>query len=73
MRVLLLLILLLPDALSAQLRTGPRIGLSLATVSAGGVFNWSGLPKPGPMAGWSFESLDRTGLVPGRADVHRQG
>lgn len=55
MRTLLLISLLLPGALSAQLRTGPRIGLSLATVSAGGVFNWSGLPKPGPLVGWSFE------------------
>lgn len=31
------------------------MGVSLATISAGGVFNWNGLPKPGPIVGWSFE------------------
>lgn len=55
MRALILLALFLPFAGAAQVRTGPRVGVSLATISAGGVFNWSGLPKPGPLFGWSFE------------------
>jgi hypothetical protein len=55
MRWIFLLSFLLPFSAAAQLKTGPRIGLSLATISAGGLFNWNGLPKPGPILGWSFE------------------
>jgi hypothetical protein len=55
MRTLFLFFFAISLTASAQLRTGPRIGLSLATISAGGVFNWNGLPKPGPIVGWSFE------------------
>ena len=55
MRTALLLSILFPFTLTAQVRTGPRAGLSLATVSAGGLFNWTGLPKVGPILGWSLE------------------
>ena len=55
MRTLILFFFAISLHASAQLMTGPRIGLSLATISAGGVFNWNGLPKPGPIVGWSFE------------------
>jgi hypothetical protein len=55
MRVLMLCLSLVALQASAQLRTGPRVGASLATISAGGLFSWNGLPKPGPIVGWSFE------------------
>lgn len=55
MRALILLAFFLPFAGAAQVRTGPRVGVSLSTISAGGLFNWSGLPMPGPIFGWSFE------------------
>ncbi len=55
MRTLITLFLALSLSASAQVKHGPRVGLSLATISAGGVFNWSGLPKPGPILGWSIE------------------
>ncbi|MFT3885839.1 MAG: porin family protein [Flavobacteriales bacterium] len=47
-----------PVLLSAQadLRMGPRLGLSLSTQTAGGqLFSNGGLPKLGPIIGWSFD------------------
>jgi hypothetical protein len=55
MRLLIILLLSCSLTASAQLKTGPRAGLSLATISTGGLFNWNGLPKLGPILGWSFE------------------
>lgn len=56
MRSYLLSLLLVPCALSAQsVRTGPRLGVGLATISAGQFLEWNGLPKIGPIFGWSFE------------------
>jgi len=40
---------------SAQLRHGPRLGVSVASQTAGALFRWSGLPKVGPIIGWSFD------------------
>ncbi|MBP8877132.1 MAG: hypothetical protein KBG86_03715, partial [Flavobacteriales bacterium] len=49
----LLFLPLLSHAQSA--RSGPRAGVGLATISAGQFLEWNGLPKVGPIAGWSFE------------------
>jgi hypothetical protein len=47
---------LLPVMLSAQdPRNGPKVGITMATISYGGFLSWQGLPKFGPMGGWSFE------------------
>lgn len=58
MRHLLLLpCTLLSLALCAQSsRNGPKVGLSMATQTAGQFLAWSGLPKFGPLVGWSFEA-----------------
>lgn len=40
----------------AQLTHGPRFGLAMATQTAGSLFSWNGLPKLGPIAGWTFEA-----------------
>lgn len=37
-------------------RNGPKLGFGIATQTAGQFLAWSGLPKPGPIAGWSFEA-----------------
>lgn len=50
----LLFSLLLPAALHAQVRMGPRVGLALATQTAGQLLQWQGLPKLGPIVGWNF-------------------
>ena len=50
-----LLLGLLPIALAAQMRHGPRIGLAVATQTAGQFLQWQGLPKLGPIVGWSFD------------------
>ena len=55
MRSVLLLLLLAPQLVNAQARSGPRVGLSLSTISAGQLLRFNGLPKPGPILGWSFE------------------
>ena len=56
MRSLLLSLLIVPSLLNAQTaRTGPRLGVGLATISAGQFLEWNGLPKVGPLFGWSFE------------------
>lgn len=39
----------------AQLRHGPRLGLAMATRTAGQFLQWTGLPKFGPLVGWSFD------------------
>ncbi|MBS1570577.1 MAG: PorT family protein [Bacteroidetes bacterium] len=53
----LCLVLLVPLALSAQeSRNGPKVGLGIGTQTAGQFLAWSGLPKLGPIAGWSFEA-----------------
>ncbi|MBX2972183.1 MAG: PorT family protein [Flavobacteriales bacterium] len=36
-------------------RAGPRLGVGMATITAGGFLSWNGLPKVGPLGGWSFE------------------
>ena len=46
---------LLSMAANAQLRHGPRLGLAMGTITGGQFLQWSGLPKFGPIAGWSFE------------------
>lgn len=53
--VLLWFGLLLAWETNAQLRHGPRLGLALATQTAGQFLQWSGLPKIGPIVGWSFD------------------
>lgn len=57
MRRLLLPFLLAPLLLNAQseARNGPRLGVGLATITAGGLLNWNGLPKVGPLFGWAWE------------------
>lgn len=56
MRRLLPILFLLPLLSTAQTtRTGPRVGVGLATISAGQLLQWNGLPKVGPIIGWSFE------------------
>ena len=55
---ILLIALLLPTLLSAQdpkFRNGPKLGLTMSSQSSGGFLAWSGLPKFGPLIGWSFE------------------
>ncbi len=47
--------LFLPLLLSAQVRQGPRIGLAIATQTAGQFLQWQGLPKFGPILGYSWE------------------
>lgn len=50
-------IVLLPMAASAQeSRNGPKFGVGIGTQTAGQFLAWSGLPKVGPIAGWSFEA-----------------
>ena len=51
----LLITLLAPLILSAQVRQGPRFGLAVATQTAGQFLQWQGLPKLGPILGWSWE------------------
>jgi len=53
-RSLLLLLFFVPFlVLAQQARSGPRVGLSMATISAGQL-QWNGLPKFGPILGWSW-------------------
>lgn len=47
--------LALPSLLNAQVRQGPRFGLAVATQTAGQFLQWQGLPKLGPIVGWSWE------------------
>lgn len=47
--------LLLPLVIQAQVRQGPRIGLAVATQTAGQFLQWQGLPKFGPIIGWSWQ------------------
>ena len=54
-RSLLLLLGFIPFLVGAQqARSGPRVGLSMATISAGQL-QWNGLPKFGPILGWSWD------------------
>lgn len=56
-RLLFLPLLIASFALHAQeSRNGPKLGLAMATQTAGQFLSWSGLPKFGPLAGWSFEA-----------------
>lgn len=56
MRRIVLLLLLLPLLSNAQTtRNGPRVGVGLATISAGQILEWNGLPKVGPLGGWAWE------------------
>lgn len=56
MRHLLLSFALLPIIASAQAtRSGPRLGVGLATISSGQILEWNGLPKAGPLGGWAWE------------------
>ncbi|HEY0976525.1 MAG TPA: outer membrane beta-barrel protein [Flavobacteriales bacterium] len=60
MRIPLLLLLtglsLLTHAQN-EFRHGPRLGLSMATRTAGNaLLSWTGLPKFGPIYGWSFDA-----------------
>lgn len=45
----------LATAGTAQLRHGPRLGLAMATQTAGQFLQWNGLPKLGPIVGWCFD------------------
>lgn len=48
---------LLPLLAGAQTsRNGPKLGFDIGTQTAGQFLAWSGLPKPGLIAGWSFEA-----------------
>lgn len=51
----LLFTLILPFVASAQVRQGPRLGLAVATQTAGQFLQWQGLPKLGPIVGWSWD------------------
>lgn len=51
----LLFTLLIPFIVSAQVRQGPRLGLAVATQTAGQFLQWQGLPKLGPIVGWSWD------------------
>lgn len=56
-RANLIALLLLPLTVAAQeSRNGPKIGLGISTQTAGQFLAWSGLPKVGPIMGWSFEA-----------------
>lgn len=58
-RSLLLCVCGVPALLHAQAptsRNGPKIGLSMASISGGSFLSWSGQPKFGPLVGWSFEA-----------------
>lgn len=56
MRRLLLPFLFVPILLHAQTtRSGPRLGVGLATISAGALLQWNGPPKVGPLGGWAWE------------------
>ncbi|MBP7514676.1 MAG: outer membrane beta-barrel protein [Flavobacteriales bacterium] len=46
---------LVPALLFAQVRQGPRLGLAVATQTAGQFLQWQGLPKFGPIVGWSWD------------------
>ncbi len=53
----LIVALLLPFTVAAQeSRNGPKIGFDIGTQTAGQFLSWSGLPKLGFIAGWSFEA-----------------
>ena len=54
-RVLLLLSFVPALVLGQQTRSGPRLGVGLATISAGQILAWNGLPKVGPIGGWAWE------------------
>lgn len=41
--------------LQAQTWHGPRLGIGMATVNAGQFLAWTGLPKFGPIGGYSFD------------------
>ncbi len=45
----------LPILLSGQVHQGPRLGLAIATQTAGQFLQWQGLPKFGPIFGWSWD------------------
>ncbi|GEM_PF-552753 len=45
---------LIPGLLLGQARQGPKLGLAVASQTAGG-FGWAGLPKFGPIVGWSWD------------------
>lgn len=42
-------------AMAQEARNGPKLGFGIATQTAGQFLSWSGQPKLGPVAGWSFE------------------
>lgn len=52
---LLLLATICAGAVQAQTWHGPRLGLGMATVNAGQFLAWTGLPKFGPIGGYSFD------------------
>lgn len=57
-RSALFVLLLAPLTLFGQeptSRNGPKLGLSMASISSGSFLSWSGQPKFGPLVGWSFE------------------
>jgi hypothetical protein len=56
MRRFLLFAVLFPFLSHAQTtRSGLRLGVGLATISAGQILEWNGLPKVGPLGGWAWE------------------
>lgn len=56
-RSALMAILALPlSAMAQESRNGPKLGLGIGTQVIGSFFGWSGQPKIGPVAGWSFEA-----------------
>lgn len=42
-------------AYTQKVRNGPRFGLAISTRTAGQFMQWNGLPKLGPLVGWSFD------------------
>lgn len=55
-RLLILSLIGVPmGAMAQESHNGPKVGLGLGTQVIGSFFGWSGQPKVGPIAGWSFE------------------
>jgi hypothetical protein len=51
----LLVVALSLPAEAQSARPGVRLGLSLASISAGQLIGWNGIPQPGPIAGITYE------------------
>jgi hypothetical protein len=54
---LLFVTTLVPCVMQGQIAHGPRVGVGMATINAGQFFRWTGLPKFGLIAGYSFDMI----------------